>query len=216
MLNRKTAETNQLSQNLKLLMSKSKISSGTSLAIQIGLPPQTINRILSGSVSDPKSSTLTKISIFFNITIDQLLYNLNINENVQQYQEHLSPSTVPVISWKQIPGFVFENKTINVYSHKNWISSEKKLSSGSFAVVSKPFMSPRFKTNSTLIVDVGQQPVDGQYVFVLNQASELTIRKFIHDGINVMLKDMFLDNSITEKIDGFRIVGVIVESRFDT
>src|SRR5438045_1634384 len=62
-----------ISSVLKILLNRFENMSGSELAKRTGLPISTVNRILAGSVSDPRISTLKPLANYFGITVDQLL-----------------------------------------------------------------------------------------------------------------------------------------------
>jgi len=63
----------KLQKNLQRLLVKRGITSGSDLARQLDVPPPSINRILSGQVTDPRCSTLILLADYFDVSIDQLL-----------------------------------------------------------------------------------------------------------------------------------------------
>lgn len=63
----------KLQENLQLLMRERQIASGAALARHLDLPAQSINRIISGQVRDPRISMLILLADFFCVTIDYLL-----------------------------------------------------------------------------------------------------------------------------------------------
>ena len=69
----KRIQTTKLQYNLQRLMAMHAIHSGSELARQLSIPPPSINRILSGQVTDPRISTLILLADYFDVGIDQLL-----------------------------------------------------------------------------------------------------------------------------------------------
>lgn len=63
----------KLQKNLFNLMVKKGIRSGSDLARQLDIPPPSINRILSGQITDPRCSTLILLADYFDVSIDDLL-----------------------------------------------------------------------------------------------------------------------------------------------
>src|SRR5262245_36087993 len=69
--------------------------SGSELAGHVGLPSQTINRLLSGFVQDPRTSTLSNVADYFGITIDQLIGRQPLpQELLASSSESLQPSMI--------------------------------------------------------------------------------------------------------------------------
>ncbi|MFK3717675.1 helix-turn-helix domain-containing protein, partial [Escherichia coli] len=60
--------TDILSQNIKYLMDKAKISSITELARRLQLNQPTLHRLVSGEVKDPKYATLKQIADYFHVS----------------------------------------------------------------------------------------------------------------------------------------------------
>ena len=86
-----------ISENLKHLIHLYNISE-SELSRQLDLPRQTINRITTGSVSNPTSTTLMKIAYFFDISVDELLGNapIKINKKVSTIY------SVPIIKKEEL------------------------------------------------------------------------------------------------------------------
>ena len=69
----KSTPVTKLQTNLQRLMTHHQVKSGSDLARQLDIPAPSINRILSGQVTDPRCSTLLLLGDYFKVTIDQLL-----------------------------------------------------------------------------------------------------------------------------------------------
>ena len=69
----KRKQSTKLQRHLQRLLAESGVYSGSDLARQLHLPAPTINRILSGQVTDPRASTLILLADYFDVSIDQLL-----------------------------------------------------------------------------------------------------------------------------------------------
>ena len=69
----KSPQPTKLQRTLQRLMAHHQIKSGSDLARQLDIPPPTINRLLSGQVTDPRCSTLILLADYFDVTIEQIL-----------------------------------------------------------------------------------------------------------------------------------------------
>lgn len=69
-----TAHNTTISEILLTLIKTTEITEAH-LAKIIGMPRATINKIATGKIVNPRSSTLNLIAKYFNITIDQLVGN---------------------------------------------------------------------------------------------------------------------------------------------
>ncbi|MCB1827568.1 MAG: helix-turn-helix transcriptional regulator [Coxiellaceae bacterium] len=69
----RSTKRTKLQENLQRLIVEESIKSGSDLARQLKIPPPSINRILSGQVTDPRISTLILLADYFDVSIDQLL-----------------------------------------------------------------------------------------------------------------------------------------------
>lgn len=67
------APSTKLQRNLQYLMANKRVKSGSDLARQLGIPPPSINRILSGQITDPRCSTLMLLADYFEVRMDQLV-----------------------------------------------------------------------------------------------------------------------------------------------
>lgn len=204
--------------NIAKLMDEIKIKEAE-LARQTGLPQTTVNRLLLGETSDPRGSTLKSIAKFFKIPIDYLLndepdLSLRLKGTVNVYNKN-SWINVPVISWEQALSWSFMHQNFNHLNHKQWIITEKNLGDLAFAIYSKPFMEPRFRKDSILIVDPETKPEDGQFVVLSIQSQPVTVKQILVDGGDIYLKsfDSAVPSSLISSKDC--IIGVIVEARSD-
>lgn len=190
------------------------------LARQTGLPQTTINRLLIGDTADPRANTLKPIAKFFGVTVGQILGEEPISPDRIAGSFHANNReawlNVPIIPWEDALSWIFRKESYDIHSHKKWIITERPVSNSSFAIVSKPFMEPRFRKNSILIVDPSSEYQDGKFVVVTFDNSNVTIRQLTSDSSEIYLKHF--DTTIPSiKLDNnlHKILGVIVEARID-
>lgn len=188
------------------------------LARQTQLPQTTINRLLLGETNDPRANTLKPIAKFFCVTIDQLLGVAPINTQripgtFRSFNRE-AWSQVPIIDWDDALSWTFSEQSYEIYSHQHWIATEKPVSNRSFAMLSKPFMEPRFRRDSVLIIDPKAELQDGKFAIVCLDNKNVTARQLAYDSNEVYLKHF--DSTLpTQKLEKskHRVVGIIVEAR---
>lgn len=207
-----------VAKNILKLMEEAKIREAE-LARQTGLPQTTINRLLQGETPDPRTGTLKPIAKYFGVSIDSLIienssFSNRIKGTVNAFNRD-TWSSIPIIPWENILSWKFVHENFNTNTHNNWITTEKELSTKSFAIKSKPFMEPRFRKNSILVVDPDVSIVDGKFVVISVNNEAATVKQVLVDGASTYLKSLnssiptiLLDSSV-------EIIGVIVEARIN-
>ncbi|MFA6301665.1 MAG: helix-turn-helix transcriptional regulator [Legionella sp.] len=90
---------NDLSQNLSRLMKENNVSE-SELSRALGLPYNTIHRLISGDTTDPRISTLKSIAAYFNVSLDAL-FNPNslsyVNENMKSEESEINEALLHYI-----------------------------------------------------------------------------------------------------------------------
>ena len=184
----------------------------TELAKNINLPQPTIQRLVTGKTTDPKLSTLTLISNYFGITIDQLLGNMpieNINTN-HIYKIH----TAPIVSWSMAVDIEDFFNSSELKNWKDWFSIDIESSQFSFGLRTKPSMEPRFINGSILTIDPQKKPVDGDLIIVhYTDTEEATIRELILDGPRHAVCSIAVQTN-EELTENIKIIGVVIQTRF--
>lgn len=186
------------------------------LARQVGLPQTTMNRLLIHNKSDPRINTLVPIAQFFGVTLGQLIGL----EPIPQSRFHAGdttvdpviPKTIPVINWNAIIPWIFESERFDLKGCKGWMCTEKNISHKAFALDSMPFMEPRFRQGSKLVIDPESMPLDGSYVVVILQAVP-TIRKVVNDGAEIYLKAFDPNMPMIPQEPQHKLIGTLVEVR---
>lgn len=190
------------------------------LARQTGLPQTTVNRLLLGETHDPRANTLKPIAQFFGVSVDQLLglESLDKNRIVGTFNSFNKEawSSVAIIEWEDVLSWRFTSEKFNINSHSQWIATERPVSKQSFAVISKPFLEPRFRKGSILIVDPAGHVRDGKFIIVSLDNKSVTLRQASIDGDVLYLKniDAFIATIPFDK-KSHLILGVVVEARID-
>ncbi|MFJ1268644.1 helix-turn-helix domain-containing protein [Legionella lytica] len=203
-----------LSKNLSLLMKEHKVSE-SDLARALGLPYNTIHRLVSGHTTDPRISTLKSIAVYFNVSLDTLLNpielatsTLNINNN---------PKAVPILSWEKISSNDFLN-SIDRQDWVNWLPiplvSIENLSLHAYAIESRPSMYPRFPTGTFFVVDPECKPIDGDLILIkIKKDGAVSLRELMIDPPTMKLLPIIHNSDLLNFIASeHEIIGVVVLS----
>lgn len=206
---------------LRQLMDDAKISE-SELARQASVPQTTINRILSGQTTDPRSQTLIALAQFFRISVEQMLGSCQISEAriVGTYNNNNRDkwSYIPIINLSEVSSYLFQYKNFSVDNHAKWIATEKQLDPKSYAVYSPSSLSPRFREGSVLIIDAVNsinEISDGSIIVIAIDGQNATLRKVIHDGDDIYLKSVSNDLPIVTFNNKMQVFGVIIECRIN-
>lgn len=203
----KNQQVDVLSSNLQLLMEKQGITA-TELSRQINVPRATINKILYGRTEDPRASTLKAIADYFNLTIDELFSTALI----RPIKPNIISQAIPVISWEDC--IEHEDKIKNITSNNwhDWIACDE-ITSGAYALKSRPSMEEQFPRGTTLIIDPSLSPRDGDYIVIHHLGTkEATLRQLSIDGAENLLLPISQASKIEQLSDEINILGVLVKS----
>ena len=188
------------------------------LAKALDVPRATINKIHSGKILDPRSSTLNMIANYFGVTIDQLigrapLYRASLVKFVQ----------VPRLTLNQIKDINHVLSSITFVNHNDWMLLEynniqnKTSKFNLFAIkVESDAMLPYFDDKTTAIIDTLAKVCNRKYVLVhIANTNEIVLRQIFIDGNTQVLKPI---NDIFESIKltaDDTIIGVVVQTKRD-
>lgn len=189
------------------------------LARQTGLPQTTINRLLLGETLDPRANTLIPIAKFFGITIGQLIgqESLSTHRVNGTYcpTNKAAWAVIPIIEWNNISTWLFQKRDLTPTTYEKWITTERDISSDSFALMTLDFMEPRFRKGSIIIVDPYFDGKDGNFVVISLNNSEPTVRRILKDGSDIYLKKLYGSDEPVKKLSADTIIGTIVETRIN-
>lgn len=204
----------ELSEVLTHLLKVSGNLSGTELARRVELPSATVNRLITGSVQDPRISTLKAIAKYFNISFDQLLgysplpkqFNLAHSRFAYSFQ-------MPAFELYQIHTQL--NNDDAAGSRLTWQSNDNYDQKELFAIkLEQANFEPTFLKGSILIAHKKLAPQINDYVLVSMQGKEATIRKFYTESGETYLyplrSELPVINADQESV---KILGVILESQ---
>ncbi|WP_367608286.1 helix-turn-helix domain-containing protein [Legionella sp. W05-934-2] len=201
-----------LAKNLKRLLHENSINESI-LAKTLNIPYNTVKRLTSGITTDPRISTLQLIAQYFELSVDQLLGNLDTG-NTQKVA-----TSVPLFDWSDIsnPDF-FSNLNLDTWS--NWYPippiSQSSFKSKAYAIKSRPSMQPRFPLGTVLVVDPEADYFDGDIVLVrIKDQVDISVREIVIDPPTHQLLSI-VKNSSTLMFDKTQheIIGVIMLTMF--
>lgn len=200
-----------LGENIKKLLKSNKISINE-LANHLKLPIMTIRRIMTGETSDPRISTVKLFADYFNVSIDSLLFDLNILESKINSQSHTI--YLPHIDWETLKK-ISSTDNLDLKNWQQWqpitLKENEFISAKAFALDSRPFVYERFPKGSVFIVDPLAQPSDGDLILVKINNDDITIKELFIDPpewhLNGVINHL---NKIVFNQTDHKIIGVIL------
>lgn len=200
-----------ISRNLQLLLELHNINE-SELARHINLPRQTINKIITGIVSDPKSTTLLKIAHFFNISVDQLLGN-----PPSIYNHHNNPMVLSVPILQDVTLNLFEtlfsidnNKNIQKFIQIETATKEDEII---FAInLEDNSMFPKFKKGVMLIFSKNEVAHDKAFVFAYVKRNDVFLfRQMVCKDNHTMLLPLNVNFPIITLEKEDKIIGKLIK-----
>ena len=199
-----------ISQTLKLLIKNQSVTV-TELARQVNIAQPVIHRMVTGETKDPKVGTLQPIADYFNISLDQLIGNQPLPNNIGESDSLRKTISVPVIEWNQVTEQAHERTTNNHYIPTNLNISEK-----SFALeMEDTTMRPTFPEGSILIFDPTLEAQDKDFVLLqLKNQKKATFKQLLFDGETVYLNSLntSFQPLVFENISECKFLGVLAGS----
>lgn len=209
---------NSLRNVLSFLMEECDINDAD-LSRETEIPASTISRMRLND-TNPTVATLRPLAKFFSVSIDQLLGDepLDVNRlpglhNPTFFTAH----KIPLISWDFVLDWIGNNKGNLKHHCIKWLSTEKEVSSNTFALlILSDSYGVTLRKGATIIINPEQAPLDGDLI-LLNciDNNSIYIKQIIFDGTDVYVKS--LDPRIAQaKLlnENESIMGVIFETRF--
>lgn len=190
-MNQHHSDQSTLSAVLSRLMKKHKVSCAK-VGRAVGLPRNTISRLESGAIKDPKSSNLAAIASFFNISMNQLFGLEPIKKNETTTSAIMR---IPIIPLSESPKFKKETLKLSDLNHSGWSSLEweegvdpKKLFA--FAVTGDAML-PIFHEDHLVIIDSEKLPHNRSYAVVyIAKTKEVVFRQLLIDNKSQILKPL--------------------------
>ena len=189
------------------------------LAREVNLPQPTIHRLVTGQSTRPYKSSLEPLAQFFAVSVEQLLGEEPLLDEVWGNDGAISNTAspiiknIPIVCWNQIVQLEVARST----SQKNVVALGN-FSEESFAVVMPDSsMEPFFARGTLLILDPKQLTKDRSYALVhLHENQCVIFRQLLIDGEDRYLKPLNPDLSLFKMRllqPNDKIVGCLIESR---
>jgi transcriptional regulator with XRE-family HTH domain len=198
--------------NIKALMQKHDLTIEM-LAQELGLSVSTINRLLMGSKSDPKLSTLRPLAKFFGVSIDELVgerpINLKPGDDAESFDNKYALVQVPIIHWEQVKDAETRVPTLTFALWNNWTVIAEEIGQDSYAlVVKQSSLPPPFYFKTIIVIDPKRNPFDNDYVLILHKENPLLCR-FILNGIEKCYESLHLEQIF--KHNEIKLCGTLVQ-----
>lgn len=184
------------------------------LAGEIGMPQQTIHRLLSGATPDPRISTLKPIAKYFNITIGQLIGDEPIKSTYGNNNHDLKTYVqIPLIHWEQVKTY---KQTVHELDNTNWldwISTNLPVSQSAYAlkIIDKSLPTP-FLYNTVIIVDPEIEPNDNDVVVAYDRDTDSAyLRRLFHEGKKHFIGSLKEGMTNTELNENVILSGTLVQ-----
>jgi len=207
-----------VSEVLKTLMFKEDIRV-SGLARKIGVPQQTLQRVVAGLSPNPHEATLVPLAEYFNITIDQLKGKADIPGIRTLGGEEDKPwHELPLLSWDE--ACEYDTLAKETLAAKKHILTEVKVSDAAYALTMQDSsMEPVYPAGTVMIVDPKLELDDRRYVIVkLKGENRAIIRWVTTDGRDYFLKLLNPDLSgagLVKLTSEDKVLGVVVQAKRD-
>lgn len=199
----------QLAKNLRFLLETRGTNAGQ-LAESLGISKMAISRLLSGTTTDPRISTVKLIADHFSVPVDSLIYGDQKTLNTHSIGN--TPLILPTLDWETAKNI----RTIEDLDLKTWENwqpvslGNQKISKNSFTLKSLPSMYPRFQYGTIFVIDPEAKPEDGDIVLVkVKESGEITLKEISIDPPHYLLNSITKNSSqVVYETDRFEISGV--------
>lgn len=176
----------------------------------------TVSRLFSGSIEDPRASTLEAIANFFSITVDQLIGNKPITVSSINGALEKEVTYVPILPTDNLDIFTSKLGKTTLDNWSEWLETEPSISKNCFAViVSGESMWPQFIEGSLVIIDPQAQVQHRDYILCLLADEMIVLRQYMEDGNERILKPFNYGYKPLQLSKKDRILGVVIQSRND-
>lgn len=183
------------------------------LAQELNLSVSTINRLLMGSKSDPRLSTLKPLSKFFGVSIDELVgerpINLKPGDDQDSFDARHSLVQVPIIHWEQVKEADSRVPTLTFELWNNWTVVADEVDKHSYALVIKQSsLAAPFYFRTVIVIDPIRKPHDSDYVLILYKDNPI-LCQFILNGIEKCYQSLHF-NQILKHAE-IKLCGTVVQ-----
>jgi len=206
-----------VSQVLKHLMFLEDIRV-SELARRVGVPQQTLQRVVAGLSPNPHESTLKPLAEYFKITLEQIKGFQEIPGLAAAFDPENSPwKELPLLDWDEAGKlYSFTPEEIAV---KKIILTEAKVGKNAYALqMQDSSMEPVYPAETVLIVDPDRELKDRSYVIArLKGETRAIIRWITTDGRDFYLKllNPDLSGNLVKLTADDEICGVVVQAKRD-
>lgn len=181
-----------LSKNLAKLMKKHDIKNESQLAKTVCLPQTTINKLTSGSSSDPRISTIKPIAEHFQTTIDALISASEMEPLLKQdVNEHAN--IIPIIQIDELLEILEDISNLTSNNWPNWKAIDKYTDQYPRLVLAIPahvFPSP-FQQHSALQIKLLSSPTHHGYALLNHKESKsINIKRLYFDDAQCWLASL--------------------------
>lgn len=186
----------------------------SSLAKALSVPRATINKIRSGKIINPRSSTLSMIANYFDINVDQLI---GVAPLLSDYE--LKFTQIPLINLEDAADIERTLKNITFINHKHWTiiewAEKSKNKSGLFAIkIDSDSMLPYFDSKTTVIIDTNALVANRKYILVrISSTDDVLLRQIFIDGNTQILKPINPIFKPIELTNDDSIIGVVIQAK---
>lgn len=188
------------------------------LARETNLPQQTLQRLVSGTSTNPHEKTVKTLADFFGLSVEQMKGERALPADTNSElttRFHPDVKKIPLLAWEQIDLCIkdpIKNKS------PSCIFVDAKLSDATFATfMPDASMEPYIPEGSTLIFSSNRPTADRQFVLAkLQKDNVILFRQLLYDANDRYLKPMNPDlNAFSmrslEKKD--KLLGILLEYR---
>lgn len=210
-----TTTTLTLSEVLTHLLFAKRISP-TELARLVGLSQPTIQRMVTGTTTNPHRVALQRVADFFQVSIEQLKGLGPISWLEPKTPEALGWSKVPLVTWAQTD---IENAANGALAKDTeQLYTDAKVGARAFALTMKDAsMEPQFPKETLLIIDPEKIPEDRSLVLAaFANHPEAVFRQLLINGHLRYLKPIspdFEQYKMSLMGENDKILGVLVQAR---
>ena len=217
---KKALGENKLPKVMKQLMHVANITEAK-LARALDMPQGTVNRLLLGFSEDPRIATVQPIADFFGVSMEQLIGKepLYLGKHLEQDTDEdggfrYKTTSLPILEWEHVQDWVNLQEKLLEKIELDWITTERHVTEGSYALLSKPFLNTIIPANTPFVVDRHRKGTHGQLAIILNENGVATARRIYEDGDKRYLAPLCC-HLPAETAEKHSIVGVVVEARLE-